>query len=156
MYQFIWAGTAATVGKLVSTSTIPSKQGNSDDFAAGSVGAFWRSICHEIPGRGNVTDQFWRLSSLHHSKLYVSSLRRPIIFKKFSDEYFILILRIIWYNIKLLMQKIEVRKGLLIFSLPKMCRKPRQFWKFTGCLFLELWNVLQINFIKLILTIVSP
>jgi hypothetical protein len=95
MYQFIWAGTAATVGKLVSTSTIPSKQGNSNDFASGSVGTFRRSICHEILGRGNVTVQFWRLSSLPHSKLNVSPLRRPVTLNC-SDEYFLLILGIIW------------------------------------------------------------
>ena len=95
MFQFIWAGTAATVDKLVSTSTIPSKQGNSDDFTAGSVGAFRRSICHEIPGRGIVTVQFWKLSSLTHSKLSVSSLRRWVTWNC-SDKYFLLILLTIW------------------------------------------------------------
>jgi len=90
VYQFIWAGPAATVGKLVSTSTIPSKQGNSDDFTAGSVGAFRRSICHEIPGRGMVAVQFWKLSSLSHSKLNVSLFQRPVTWNC-SDKYFLLI-----------------------------------------------------------------
>ena len=95
MFQFIWVGTAATVGKLVSTSTIPSKQGNSNDFTAGSVGAFRRSICHEIPGRGIDTVQFWKLSSLPHSKLNVSSLQRPVTWNCL-DKYLVLILGTIW------------------------------------------------------------
>ena len=80
MNQFIWVGTTATVGKLVSTSTISSKQGNSDDITAGSMGAFRKSICREICGRGNITVQFWKLSSLSHSKLNVSSLHSFIHF----------------------------------------------------------------------------
>ena len=38
----------------------------------------------------------------------------------------------------------------------RICRRPRQFCKFTGCLFMEPCNILLNNFIKLILTIVSP
>jgi hypothetical protein len=95
VYQFIWAGTATTVGKLVSTSTIPIKQRNPDDITTDSMGSFRRSICREMLGRGNDIVQFWKLSFLPHSKLNVPPLWRPVTWNC-SDKYFLLILGIIW------------------------------------------------------------